>query len=165
MSAGEPAPEDSKKWHIIYPQYLNSELTIQRGRRLPKSKCVVNPNWKEIADVLFSESGKFEVHAYPDKCYARELDKEFWHNRGYVRYHCKDESFMNKKETLSFITEKIAQSAVRQHPDWPNNVVDPMLERAQKQHAPQMQSQGLAQGSSAPSGLGRGGGKKKKGKK
>lgn len=31
--------EELKKWTVVYPAYLNVTLTVQQGRRLPRSKC------------------------------------------------------------------------------------------------------------------------------
>ena len=42
------------RWICIYPAYLNSNKTRQEGRLLPKEKCVSNPNYMEIRDVLIS---------------------------------------------------------------------------------------------------------------
>ena len=39
-----PPGDDYTKWRTIYTTYFNKDLTIKEGRRLPKEKCVSNPN-------------------------------------------------------------------------------------------------------------------------
>lgn len=43
---------EPERWVCIYPAYLNSNKTRQEGRLLPKDKCVSNPSYLEIRDVL-----------------------------------------------------------------------------------------------------------------
>ena len=45
-------PSVFKKWHSIYPCYMNSNTSIQDGRRLPRSVCVPNPQVPEISMCL-----------------------------------------------------------------------------------------------------------------
>jgi signal recognition particle subunit SEC65 len=50
------------KWNIIYPCYLNSLYTREKGRRVSKENSVQNPSAEEIITVL-TETGipaKFE---------------------------------------------------------------------------------------------------------
>ena len=39
-----PPGDDYTKWRTIYTTYFNKDLTIKEGRRVPKEKCVSNPN-------------------------------------------------------------------------------------------------------------------------
>eukprot|EP01096_Ripella_sp_DP13-Kostka_P008178 TRINITY_DN3045_c0_g1_i1.p1 TRINITY_DN3045_c0_g1~~TRINITY_DN3045_c0_g1_i1.p1 ORF type:complete len:157 (-),score=62.43 TRINITY_DN3045_c0_g1_i1:22-456(-) len=41
---------EAKKWQTIYPAYINSQKTVQEGRRVPKSKCFENPTITQIAE-------------------------------------------------------------------------------------------------------------------
>jgi signal recognition particle subunit SEC65 len=50
------------KWHTIYPCYINSEFTRDKGRRVSKAFTVNNPKAEEIITAL-TEAGypaKFE---------------------------------------------------------------------------------------------------------
>jgi signal recognition particle subunit SEC65 len=50
------------KWHTIYPCYINSEITRDKGRRVSKAFTVDHPKAEEIITVL-TEAGfpaKFE---------------------------------------------------------------------------------------------------------
>ncbi|RWS17106.1 signal recognition particle 19 kDa protein-like protein [Dinothrombium tinctorium] len=69
---------------IIYPAYINANRTKAEGRRLSKDKCVADPRWQEIRDVLetFQE---FQVIPEPNKVYCREVDKESLAFRGRVK--------------------------------------------------------------------------------
>lgn len=40
------------RWVCIYPAYINSKKTLAEGRRISKGKCVENPTFQEIRDVL-----------------------------------------------------------------------------------------------------------------
>ena len=44
-----PQGDDYTKWRTLYTTYFNKDLTIKEGRRLPKEKCVENPNVNMIA--------------------------------------------------------------------------------------------------------------------
>ena len=157
QSAGNVLDE-KRQWHTIYPQYINSNLTIERGRRLPKSKCVPEPLWTEIRDVLGVNSAKFDVIAFPDKCYNRELDKENAANRGYIKYRLKDQSFKNKREVLIFVTQLIPKLKARQNPK-----AAPVEASKPTPSAPSTQQPSVPSGSN--SGVGGGGHKKKKGRR
>lgn len=151
--------EEKFQWRTIYPQYINSNLTLERGRRLPKSKCVPDPKWQEIRDVLAVNSAKFDVEAFPEKCYNRELDKENPGNRGYIKYRLKDSSFKNRREVLLFVTQLIPKLKSRQ------NVKPAAPEGAATGKAgPSSAAPAQQQQSNAPSGGG-GGNKKKKGRR
>ena len=45
-------PSVFKRWYSIYPCYLNSMLSLQKGRRLPREKCVPNPQLPEVSHCL-----------------------------------------------------------------------------------------------------------------
>ena len=45
-------PSVFKRWFTIYPCYINALLSIQGGRRLPKDKCVPNPQVPELSHCL-----------------------------------------------------------------------------------------------------------------
>ena len=40
------------KWHVIYPCYLNTNFTREKGRRVSKQNSVENPTADEIINVL-----------------------------------------------------------------------------------------------------------------
>lgn len=62
------------KWHVIYPCYLNSETTRDKGWRISKEYSVVNPRADEIITVL-TENGfpaKFEPKQHPADFFVQE---------------------------------------------------------------------------------------------
>ncbi|KAJ4462910.1 putative signal recognition particle subunit SRP19 [Paratrimastix pyriformis] len=68
--AGEtPVPEgpDTKRWHVVYPTYIDKEKTIQQGRRIGKELAVENPSATEIAECLkkMGIESVVENKAYP----------------------------------------------------------------------------------------------------
>ncbi|CAD5208432.1 unnamed protein product [Bursaphelenchus xylophilus] len=46
---------DPARWLCVYPIYINSEKTVEKGRRIAKEKAVRNPTAKEIYDVLVAK--------------------------------------------------------------------------------------------------------------
>jgi signal recognition particle subunit SRP19 len=101
--------DEIKKWHCLYPAYINKNRTVAQGRRIPKEKAAVDPRWDEMRDVLES-TGSFQVMVEPNKVYTRELDKEFPIFRGRVKYQVIKESdkFDTKIKVASFVAESIA---------------------------------------------------------
>lgn len=107
--------DEAKKWNIIYPQYVNANLTTNRGRRLGKSRCVSDPTTEEIYNVL-SANQNFQAELNVQKCYTRELDKESAKNRGCVKYVCSDASLKNKRQVLAYVAQMIPKLKSRQNP-------------------------------------------------
>lgn len=65
------------KWHTIYPCYINSEFTRDKGRRVSKAFTVENPKAEEIINVL-AEAGfpaKFEKKQHPADFFVQERVK------------------------------------------------------------------------------------------
>ncbi|EGC39235.1 hypothetical protein DICPUDRAFT_27302 [Dictyostelium purpureum] len=60
-----------KQWVIIYPPYINSECTKDRGRKISKENAVKNPNLIEIAEAT-SAIG-FSSVIEPNKGYPKEF--------------------------------------------------------------------------------------------
>ncbi|XP_012283550.1 signal recognition particle 19 kDa protein [Orussus abietinus] len=77
---------DFKKWVCIYPVYINSKKTLAEGRKLAKDKCVENPTYEEIRDVLAAAGLCVGVE---NKIHPRERSKELQH-RGRIRVVLKD---------------------------------------------------------------------------
>ncbi|KAN0044625.1 hypothetical protein ACTA71_006143 [Dictyostelium dimigraforme] len=56
MTSAQPKPVDVstipgfKKWLIVYPNHINSELTKDKGRKISKEHGVKNPTLPEIAE-------------------------------------------------------------------------------------------------------------------
>ena len=126
------------KWHIIYPQYINSNLTLYMGRRLPKDVCVSDPKCTEIKDVLESMDC-FQVVYEPNKCYSREVDKEV--HRGYVKYSLiqspktqdiiSTNRFDHKKQVLIYLTKLIPKLKSRSKPNLPQTSAQPQQNTTQ----------------------------------
>lgn len=109
--------DQTKRWQIIYPQYLNSNLTKERGRRLGKSQCVADPLAEEIYNVLAAQPQQFQVEINMHKCYCREIDKENIRYRGYVRYcNLDNKQHKNKRQVLQYIAMMIPKLKSRQNP-------------------------------------------------
>lgn len=65
---------------VIYPAYLNKNLTVAAGRRIPQGKACADPNIKEICDCC---TGVLKLRAeYEFKHYPRQ-----WWVPGRVRVH------------------------------------------------------------------------------
>nr|XP_027194178.1 signal recognition particle 19 kDa protein-like [Dermatophagoides pteronyssinus] len=113
-------PNETKKWHTIYPQYINSNLTVDRGRRLGRSKCIADPLAEEIFNVLAANSQQFQVQLNMYKCYCREMDKENIRLRGYVKYRIINDNdqqqFKNKRQVLKYVASMIPKLKSRQNP-------------------------------------------------
>lgn len=113
-------PNETKQWHTIYPQYINSNLTVDRGRRIGRSKCIADPMAEEIFNVLAANPQQFQVQLNMYKCYCRELDKENIRLRGYVKYRIinneQQQQFKNKRQVLQYVASMIPKLKSRQNP-------------------------------------------------
>jgi len=74
----------AKKWQTIYPAYLNSRLTADQGRRVPKAKAVENPTCEEIANILTFLKLSFVIE--PEKSYPKDFSQ-----KGRVKVLLKDQ--------------------------------------------------------------------------
>ncbi|KAM7315600.1 signal recognition particle 19 kDa protein [Ixodes scapularis] len=79
---------DRERWVCLYPAYINSKKTLAEGRRLPRSKCVENPTYQEIRDVLDATGFKVGVE---NKLYPREQNKDSLLYRGRIRVQLKND--------------------------------------------------------------------------
>ncbi|XP_054165594.1 signal recognition particle 19 kDa protein-like [Oppia nitens] len=112
----------ANKWYIIYPQYINTNLSLYKGRRLAKTECVTDPKSTEIKDVLESLNC-FQVVCDLNKVYSREVDKELIQNRGYVKYALirnkqteeviVGNKFDDKKKVLEYVAKMIPKLKTR----------------------------------------------------
>ncbi|ORX86488.1 signal recognition particle, SRP19 subunit [Basidiobolus meristosporus CBS 931.73] len=59
-----------KRWICVYPAYLDSEKTVEEGRRIPKDKACKEPQVRQIAEAA-KELG-FPVAIEPTKRYPRD---------------------------------------------------------------------------------------------
>ena len=75
------------RWICVYPAYLNSNKTKQEGRILPKNKCVPDPGYMEINDVLKNAGFKPIIE---NKQYPRERSRELAF-RGRIRVQLKND--------------------------------------------------------------------------
>ncbi|XP_066256810.1 signal recognition particle 19 kDa protein [Euwallacea similis] len=78
---------ERERWICIYPAYLNSQKSRAQGRRIPKSRCVDNPTYQEIRDVLTAAGLNARVE---NKQYSREASKELLF-RGCIRVQLKND--------------------------------------------------------------------------
>jgi signal recognition particle subunit SRP19 len=97
--------EDTKKYHILYPAYLDKTLTVAQGRRIPKEKACDKPSAREILDIC--NFLKLKCVLEPYKMYSRDFTME-----GRVRVELKQNGkcitdFKNKRELELKIAELI----------------------------------------------------------
>lgn len=122
------------RWICIYPAYINSKKTLAQGRRIPKDKCVENPTYQEMRDVL-AAAGKqtnekrmfiFKLIflglkvGVENKLYSRERSKELLY-RGRIRVQLKNddgslcnEAFKSKDSIMLHLGEMIPKLKTRQ---------------------------------------------------
>ncbi|KAL5019874.1 hypothetical protein ScPMuIL_002766 [Solemya velum] len=110
---------DRERWICIYPAYLNSKKSLKEGRKIPKEKCIENPTYVEIRDVL--AAGSF-VMGVENKVYPRELDHRDQKVRGRIRVQLKTEEgepmmeqYPTRKSVLYYLGETIPKLKGRQH--------------------------------------------------
>ncbi|EFA82862.1 signal recognition particle 19 kDa subunit [Heterostelium album PN500] len=96
-----------KKWTIIYPHYINSELTKDEGRRTAKDKSVKNPGIEEIARCCGAAGLSAVIES------TKGYPSDFF-QRGRVRVQMLNDqgapiipTIKNKTELMLFIAEKI----------------------------------------------------------
>ncbi|CAG9765172.1 unnamed protein product [Ceutorhynchus assimilis] len=78
---------DRERWVCLYPAYINSKKSLAEGRRIPRNKCVENPTYQEIRDVLAAAGLNVGVE---NKLYSRERSKELLY-RGRIRVQLKND--------------------------------------------------------------------------
>ena len=105
------------RWICIYPAYFNSNKTRQEGRLLPKSKCVANPTYLEIRDVLMTAGYQPIVE---NKTYPRERSREL-DFRGRIRVQLRNDDgtphidkFTTRESIMVHLGEMIPQLKSRQ---------------------------------------------------
>lgn len=101
---------EPERWICIYPAYFNSNKTRQEGRLLPKPKCVSNPNYNEIRDVLTAAGFEPIVE---NKQYCRERSREL-DFRGRIRVQLRNDDgsphmpqFVTREDVLRHLGEMI----------------------------------------------------------
>jgi signal recognition particle subunit SEC65 len=98
----------NREWRILYPAYINANRTLHEGRRMAKSKCVPDPRWQEMKDVL-EANRDFRIMAEPNALYPRELDKELPTARGRIKYQVVsgESPFQKKEAVLEYLGDMI----------------------------------------------------------
>ena len=107
----------SFRWVCIYPAYINSNKTRQEGRLIPKDKCVPDPGYMEIRDVLMTAGYQPIVE---NKQYCRERSREMAY-RGRIRVQLRNddgsphiEKFPTRESIMLHLGEMIPQLKSRQ---------------------------------------------------
>eukprot|EP00039_Didymoeca_costata_P033514 m.42730 g.42730 ORF g.42730 m.42730 type:complete len:183 (-) comp9905_c0_seq1:167-715(-) len=104
------------RWTIIYPRYLDANVTIAEGRRVSKELAVDNPNFKEIGTVLDTKKCGLQW-GIEQKMYPRDYP-----GLGRIRLRVclfdKDgkpvnDQIKNKKALLHFIAKGIPNTDIR----------------------------------------------------
>ncbi|KYR00955.1 signal recognition particle 19 kDa subunit [Tieghemostelium lacteum] len=98
MATNTTAPPNTKKWTIVYPQYINSEVSRHDGRRTSKDQSVKNPQLEEIAKA----SVQLQLHTM--------IEKE----KGYP-----SDYFLRGRVKIQMIND----SGKPQNPDIPNKTI------------------------------------------
>jgi signal recognition particle subunit SRP19 len=75
---------DYSRWICVYPSYINSNVTVALGRRVPKSVAVPDPHPHEISEVL--QFLKLH-HVIENKAYSRDILV-----RGRIRVRLRDDA-------------------------------------------------------------------------
>lgn len=91
---------DTSGFRVLYPAYIDSNKTIQSGRRVGKEKAVDRPTVSDMSLALQSLQVRHVLQPY--KGYSREPDT--WDNPGRVLV---DVSNHSKKDLMMHMCEKI----------------------------------------------------------
>lgn len=90
---------------------------MTEGRRLPKDRCVENPTYNEIKDVLLASGFSIGIE---NKVYPRELDHRDPKVRGRIRVQLRDENggflmsdYKTRRAVLEVICDKIPKLKTR----------------------------------------------------
>ncbi|TNV75618.1 hypothetical protein FGO68_gene7943 [Halteria grandinella] len=121
-------PSVFKRWYTIYPCYMNALLSIQGGRRLPREKCVPNPQLPELSHCLSFLKLKHVVE--PGKSHPRD-----WGHPGRVKLELYDElgnaknpEILTKKQAILKMLEVFPKLKSREKQP-PMAVIDEMLSK------------------------------------
>lgn len=74
-----------KRWNTLYPAYLNKEISIAKGRRVPSAIAIPHPNIYEMSECL--ESLKVHHMVETDKAYPKD-----WYTPGRIKVFLTDEN-------------------------------------------------------------------------
>ncbi|XP_067145285.1 signal recognition particle 19 kDa protein [Centruroides vittatus] len=113
----EKKHSDRERWVCLYPAYINSKKTVAEGRRIPKNKCVENPTYHEIRDVLDAAGFKVGVE---NKMYPRELNHDNIIYRGRIRVQLKNDdgtpvnsNYPTRTSLMYYVSEMIPKLKTR----------------------------------------------------
>eukprot|EP00095_Tigriopus_kingsejongensis_P012346 snap_masked-scaffold198_size266703-processed-gene-0.17 protein:Tk12346 transcript:snap_masked-scaffold198_size266703-processed-gene-0.17-mRNA-1 annotation:"unknown" len=126
---------DPERWVCLYPAYLNSSKTRQEGRLLPKAKCVHNPTFMEIREVLANSGWN---HLVERKVYPRERSREFeFYGRLKVQLKHDDGTplkagFTNRESILMHVAQMVPQLKSRLNKPPPVETAPPQPARKSK---------------------------------
>lgn len=144
-----PLPPGVKAWFCIYPCYIDAARTYAEGRKLEQAKCIDEPTWQEMKDVL--EAAGLPIYIEPLTMHPRSPDREL-HKQGRVRVKIRDENGSPLVDTLP------TKKAVLKHL---GEMIPKLKSRSQKPAAPTS----TAHAGSSNKNAVRGAGGKKGGKK
>ncbi|KYM99664.1 PREDICTED: signal recognition particle 19 kDa protein [Cyphomyrmex costatus] len=108
---------ERERWISIYPIYLNSKRSLAGGRKLAKDKCVENPTYQEIRDVLLAAGMNVGVE---NKLHPKERSKELLFC-GRIRVQLKNDDgtpvrseFPTRDSLLEYVGTSIPKLKTRQ---------------------------------------------------
>eukprot|EP01067_Filipodium_phascolosomae_P000395 Filipodium_phascolosomae@DN1311_c0_g1_i1.p2 len=109
--------EAARRKRMLYPQYINQDLTTTLGRRIAKERCVTQPKIEEMQKICLYFNLPCEIQ--PEKAYPRD-----WMNPGRVLVEIKkpdgslwNEEIPNKKQLMYKMGELIPQLKSRTQKD------------------------------------------------
>ena len=143
-----------KRYPVVWPSFLDSEKTVQRGRRVPKDAAVASPTVEDISEVC-QQLGLWHV-VEPYCCYPREPYVE-----GRVRVRLWDaqgQPCNGEVPTRKGLHRRLAQDI----PGLDSRLERLLLEAEAKEHRAAQEAALKKQAAAQSSGGGGGGAKKKK---
>lgn len=95
---------DPAGFQCIYPSYLDSTKSLNKGRRIGAEKAVPNPTVSDISYVLQTLNIRHVLQ--PNKGYSRDIET-LWDNPGRVLYEPPTDDDYTKRRLLLDIASKI----------------------------------------------------------
>eukprot|EP01054_Gregarina_sp_Poly1_P000006 Gregarina_sp_Poly_1__5@NODE_1001_length_5410_cov_144_854950_g702_i0_p3_GENE_NODE_1001_length_5410_cov_144_854950_g702_i0NODE_1001_length_5410_cov_144_854950_g702_i0_p3_ORF_typecomplete_len190_score27_24SRP19/PF01922_17/4_6e26_NODE_1001_length_5410_cov_144_854950_g702_i032773846 len=62
--------DETRKWCIVYPHYIDAQRTVKQGRRLKKELAIQNPTAQGVAQACSTLQLRWVLE---DKCYPRDF--------------------------------------------------------------------------------------------
>ncbi|TPP65005.1 Signal recognition particle protein 19 [Fasciola gigantica] len=117
-----------ERWVCIYPCYINSRKTRERGRKIATEKCVENPKHPEVTFAL----GRLPLeYLLETKVHPRELDTTEPSIRWRIRVHLKNDEghpindqVRNRKALFEYVASVISMMRTKRVPAGPGAIYE-----------------------------------------